>query len=393
MYIPRWLILVDENGNKVSEDITGKMIKTGNAVKLYFTISNAYVNTFAISEGYLANNIVKKILSIETQTESNHGNSMAMDTMYFTVGMTETLYYDNILALPSDKLECITSCDGQDSHDEKGITITPVRTFSNVSNAVRMFQYDNDLNLIYQPDNTGLVIKSLALRDCSAIVIGDSTVGSWGLMTEQMLQIFDDNNKILTLLGTQHSGGTDERNMHEGRGGWSAKIYCTEATHGDYTNPFLNNGHFDFSYYMQQQSYSTPDFVVIQLGINDVSNIGMPEFKSVSEQALMYEKEMIDSILAYNSNIKVLINPPTTPTTDQSKLSMYYETTIFRNLVIRYAMMLRRLATQYSSNNVRCSNNNLILDSSTDIRDSVHPTDGGFVKLGNEVVNQFNCWF
>lgn len=390
---PRWLILVDENGGKVTEDVTGKMIQTGNAVKLYITISNAYVSSFAISEGYLANKVIKKALSIETQTESHHGNSMAMDTMYFTVGMPETLHYNNILALPSDKLECITSCDGQDSHDEKGISITPVRTFSNTGNAVRMLQYDNDLNLIYQPDNTGLVIKALSLQDCSALVIGDSTVGSWGLMTEQMLNVFDENNKILTLLGTQHSGNTDARNMHEGRGGWSAKIYCTEATHGNYTNPFLNNGHFDFSYYMQQQEYSAPDFVVIQLGINDVSNISMSEFKTVSEQALMYEKEMIDSILAYNSNIKVLINPPTTPTSDQSKLSMYYETTIFRNLVIRYAMMLRRLATQYSSNKVRCSNNNLILDSSTDIRDSVHPTDDGFVKLGNEVVNQFNCWF
>lgn len=384
---PRWMILVDENGGKVSETVTGKMIHTGNAVKLYFTLYNSQLSQFAISEGYTANRANKSVLAIAPQEESHHGNSMPMDTMLFSTGIAEKLYYNNILALDTDKVAIIISCDGQDSHDEYGITITPTSAFSNPSNAVRIKQYDSDLNLIYEPQWSGLEIKSLNLQNCSAIVIGDSTV-NFGVMTQQMLDKFTELGKTLTLLGTRGSGD----NKHEGRGGWSAKAYCTEASHGDYTNPFLNDGAFDFSYYMTQQGYSAPDFVIIQLGINDVSNTEITEFKTVSEQALSYEKQMIDSIRAYNSNIKILINPPTTPTSDVTALSRYFETTVFRNEVIRYAMMLRRLVTQYDNSKVRCSNNNLILDSATDIRDNVHPTDDGFVKLGNEMVSQINCW-
>ena len=234
-----------------------------------------------------------------------------------------------------------------------------------------------------------MVIKNLALKDCTCLVIGDSTVGSWGTMTQAMLDFFTENGKSLTLLGTR---GQRAINRHEGRGGWSAYSYCREATHGDYTNPFLNNDKFDFAYYMAQQGYSAPDFVVIQLGINDVSGIDVDEFKAHSEQALAYEKEMIDSIRAYNSNIKIIINPPTTPNSNADKLDRYNEVVVFRNLVIRYAMMLRRLATQYNSDNVRCSNTNLILDTRSEIRDNVHPTEEGFIKMGKEVCNQINCW-
>lgn len=386
---PRWIILVDENGNKVSDTLTGKMIRTGNATKLYLTMYNTYLNQFAISEGYLANYADKTVIFGAEELENRHGNSIPMDIMYFSTGIPEKLYYNNILAIDTDRLSCITSCNRQDSHDNDGITITPISAFSNTSNAVRIEQFDNDLNLVYKPQPSGLVIKELNLKDCSALVIGDSTVGSWGTMTQAMLDFFAENGKTLTLLGTR---GQSDLNRHEGRGGWSAKAYCTEETHGDYTNPFLNNGEFDFSYYMTQQGYSTPDFVGIQLGINDVSNTDIDDFKTVSEQALAYEKQMIDSILAYDSNIKIIINPPTTPNLDSSKLSMYYETTVFRNIVIRYAMMLRRLALQYSNNNVRCSNTNLILDTRTEIRDNVHPTEEGFIKMGKEVCNQINCW-
>ena len=41
---------------------------------------------------------------------------------------------------------------------------------------------------------------------------------------------------------------------------------------------------------------------------------------------------------------------------------------------------------------VRASYCHLILDPDTEIRDNVHPTDGGYAKMALEVVNQINHW-
>lgn len=385
---PRWIVLENPDESVYSDTITGKYIYTGTATRLYFTINNVYVTQLAISKGFWANHAVKSVLDIAPTVPDNRGNSLSIDTMYFSVGITEKLYYRNMMSIPTDYISLITSCNNQDSHDDVGVTITPVSAFSNPSNAVRIKEYDQNYNLVYSPEWRGLTIKALNLSDCSAIVIGDSTVGSWGTMTEHMLDVFSQNGKTLTLMGTRGSGD----NKHEGRGGWSAKAYCTEASHGDYTNPFLNNGAFDFSYYMAQQGYSKPDFVVIQLGINDISNTDISDFDTISRLAMGYEQEMIDSILAYDDSIKVLINPPTCPNSNRQYLSEYYETTVFRNMIIRYAMMLRRMVTRYPNTKVRASNMNLLLDTTTDIRDNVHPTTEGFYKMGDEVVNQFNCW-
>ncbi len=69
---------------------------------------------------------------------------------------------------------------------------------------------------------------------------------------------------------------------HEGRAGWSTEDYLTKSEKGNLKNAFYNPASetFDFSYYMEQQGYDAPDFVVINLGANDnfsqtsVENIG-----------------------------------------------------------------------------------------------------------------------
>ena len=67
------------------------------------------------------------------------------------------------------------------------------------------------------------------------------------------------------LLGTKGSG----TNKHEGRAGWSSYDYVDTSSFNNSTNPFLNNGTFDFNYYITQNSIDTPDWVFLQVGIND----------------------------------------------------------------------------------------------------------------------------
>ncbi len=112
-------------------------------------------------------------------------------------------------------------------------------------------------------------------KTLSGIVIGDSRIGD-GTIVNTLKATFGD---ALTLLGTrQSSAGTP----HEGRGAWSTTNYLTSAVAFDVPNAFYNaqnpqtnlhtgsTHYFDFGYYLAENGYEAPDFVVICLGANDV---------------------------------------------------------------------------------------------------------------------------
>ena len=223
------------------------------------------------------------------------------------------------------------------------------------------------------------------LQDCSLLAIGDSTVDH-DTMTATLLSHFTEKGKTLTLLGTL--GDNSGTNKNEGRAGWKATDYLTNRQYDGVVNPFYNPSTqtFDFSYYMTNQGYTAPDFVVLQLGINDLYNN-----YTAQETTWNAIKTMIDSIRAYNSGIKIILNLPTTPNADQNKHSNCLF--LYRNAVIRYNnLAINNVAKDYTDATVRCSYCHLILDPATEIRDNVHPTYAGYQKMALEVVNQINCW-
>ena len=134
------------------------------------------------------------------------------------------------------------------------------------------------------------------------LVVGDSFINS-GYVTGGLINDFADDVANLQLLGTL---GTAP-NLHEGRSGWSSYEYTHEPAVGSVVNPFLNNGVFDFSNYMSVGGIDVPDYVIINLGINDGWK---PMHGTTTAENL---QTMIDSIHAYNSSIKVVVG--TTPST------------------------------------------------------------------------------
>lgn len=137
------------------------------------------------------------------------------------------------------------------------------------------------------------------------IFIGDSLTDA-GYYPAEVVRM---GGGAITSLGTRSDTVTiDETEYivsHEGRVSWSAVNYVNNQSYAGKTNAFWNpsTSKFDFSYYMTQQGYSGVDYVFINLGTNDTS-------KELAVEAI---DEMIASIHAYNTNIKVvisLINPP-----------------------------------------------------------------------------------
>ena len=132
--------------------------------------------------------------------------------------------------------------------------------------------------------------------------IGDSFIASHKITNELGDNLFKNDVMKLKLLGTQ--GWTHK---HEGRAGWSSYDYVATESFNNSTNAFLNNGTFDFNYYMTQNSMETPDWVFIQVGINDTWR---DMHNTTTVQNL---NTMISSIKSFNSNIKIgiaLVCPP-----------------------------------------------------------------------------------
>lgn len=390
----------DENGNATEYGtVSGfipqwkKFINSGNAVKLYLTLTNGQwtggeYTDFIVTEGLSGvRTEMKKPDFVSGLTQKNmdakYACALPATSIRMTVGMPEKFYYKNVLALPSNTV-CISRAGGLASWENGGI----VYNFTRISTGPTSYQYwvyDENYSIVEE------IIPSYAygvadnLQNASALVIGDSTVAQV-TMLQKMADGFTSRGKTLTLLGTR---GTAPIN-HEGRAGWSAKNYCTNDAVSGVTNPFFNPSteKFDYAYYMGNQGYSNPDFVVVQLGINDLYNVSFKDSDTAIETTAGYVKEIVDSILAYNPTQKILLNLPTAVNEDISRHTGFMP--LVRNMFIRYNKYMIILATGYE--NVRCSYCHLILDPTTDISDDVHPNAGGYEKMANEVISQFNCW-
>lgn len=151
------------------------------------------------------------------------------------------------------------------------------------------------------------VITEPTISGKNVIFIGDSLTEATYYPAEIQNNLSDGG---ITSLGTRSNyiyiNEVGMRVPHEGRSGWSVTNYLSASSYNGATNSFYNpnTSAFDFSYYMTQQGYSSVDAVCISLGTNGVTAI------STNVNGI---NTMIDSIHAYNPDIKVfvaLITPP-----------------------------------------------------------------------------------
>ena len=239
--------------------------------------------------------------------------------------------------------------------------------------------YDDKDNILESGTLTIIASVKSASDVTTALILGDSFVNA-GVIGQKAIDLYATDGATLNLLGTRGSAP----NLHEGRGGWRAANYCTTAQNDTFgVNPFYNNG-FDFSYYMRNQGYSGVQIVVINLGVNDVFAYKDTSYKGDSD--LTYFGKIVDSILAYDGAIKVIINLPTTPSSDGTSFTETYGTSqiqwLYNRNVIRFAAELR----DYFANkqNVVISASNCVLDTKTQVQ-NVHPTTAGYQALGQRL--------
>ena len=313
----------------------------------------------------------------EVEPQEPTGYVSLPTTLYVEVGSECRIYDRNVISQADARL-----------YPEEHAALTVLREDTYVSicpteqgrHTVRWEARDSEGKTLDCGTVTVVAVEADA-SSITALVIGDSTVNA-GVMTQTLLGLYAEKGGALTLLGTR---GTAP-NLHEGRGGWKARNYCEsrrDETYGE--NPFYSERGFDFAGYMTAQGYGGVDAVVIQLGINDVFPFTQASYNSAAALASM--EQIITSIHAYDSEIRIIVNLPPTPNSNgvgfQETYGEKQQYEVYRYNIIRYAAELR--ARFEERPNVTVAATNCVLDTDVHIRDGVHPTTEGYEILARQL--------
>ena len=166
----------------------------------------------------------------------------------------------------------------------------------------------------------------------SLLIIGDSTTAN-GEYTGEMLNLFNSDVMDITLLGTKGTG----LNKHEGIAGWKISDFYTSVT-----SPFVFSGSFNFAQYLSTNSLTTPYYVCIHLGINDVGNYTSDAATQAAMTTMVSQLEaMITNIMATGvARIGMMVTIP--PSATQDAFGNNYGSGLNRNRMRRNILLWAR---------------------------------------------------
>lgn len=255
---------------------------------------------------------------ISKKVTSNNPIIILPNKIYCAVGSETNLYYENIVL-----------CDNIANYDIDW-SMSSATPFSRAYNeCLRLNPTDatTELGCILKVKDKYteevIVEKSFKVQAYNknltknVVFIGDSLTDRGYYEAEIQENL---SNKGITTVGTLVDnvtiGDKTITTHNEGRSGWSAYNYLNSENYNGFNNAFYNPSSktFDFSYYVNHNGYSNIDCVVITLGTNDIA--GLDNINGDFVGVVNNIKAMVNSIHAYNSNIKVIVSL-TTPGAEQ----------------------------------------------------------------------------
>lgn len=271
----------------------------------------SFTNTNAQDQGQ----ITDKILSVNEKSLPGDKVSATEISLppkiYAIVGKEINIYFENILNDKAEKYDFTVKCNiGMQQSDRWTCKPTSPGTY-NLSISVynqNSFICSASTDIIVSNPNTNTEEKSF-------LAIGDSTtVGS--IYTGEMLKLASSDKIKLSLIGTKGTGS----NKFEGFSGWTISKFFESPQ-----SPFVYNGVFDFKKYMESNKLNNPDFVLINLGINDVMSFEDDEklIKAIPE-IIKKLQAMTDSIKSYNNRINIGIAVTIPPSKSQDAFGESY---------------------------------------------------------------------
>ncbi len=244
---------------------------------------------------------VEGVYGFDSSTTGINNNCIQQKELILTAytpvveGVDIIQYPDNALINGASDNIVLIDKNGNGINTQQGISLLK-------TNSPMTLALENDNSVKASTEIIKVKKQSGAGLEKTVLFLGDSLINE-NAYTNCVLELFENDDMNIKLIGTR---GT-EQNKHEGRGGWSAYDYCNETTKYGFTNPFLNNGKFDFSYYMKNNGYDNVDYVVVSIGVNDLNVVG----HNSHDEIIHYFDTIFNSIHQYNANTKIILNIPT----------------------------------------------------------------------------------
>lgn len=282
-----------------------------------FQIEKGAVSTEYQDYGYIINGGLYQIADSST----SFAPELVLPTkIYALVGQELNIYFDNIMNDRDTKYDFDVICAiGGQYENYYRTTPTEAGTYEITINA-----YQN--GSVVATATSSIVVMAAAVGTGvtkDVLVIGDSTTAN-GICTQKLLDNFGVAEVMdINLLGTKGIAP----DLNEGITGWKAYDFFSTAGRDGVTNPFWNAGTsaFDFAYYMTQQSYAGVDNVIINLGINDTFGYTDDAVLNTQIAAMLVQYQgMIDSIHAYDADIKIGLAVTIPPAYNQDSFGKIY---------------------------------------------------------------------
>lgn len=236
-------------------------------------------------------------------------------------------------------------------------------------------------------------------QENNILVIGDSTVAN-GIMLNKWNTLAKEAKIMINFIGTK---GNDIK--HEGISGWTANKFAF-----DEESPFVFNGTINFKKYIEENDLSSPEYVCINLGINDMFLAkDNKELRKRMKEALKAYEQLIDSIKQYDSKIIIGIVVPIPPAQSQDafgkahigQTQWRYKINIesFQKMVIeKYSGVYDVIPVYVNLDTANAMGNEWCQISARDFRTReeipanghVHPDDIGYAQMADEMWAWYN---
>ena len=296
--------------------------------------------------------LLKGILLLEVFTgkswagEANPCHMILPPVVYAVVGTEVNLYFQDLILSPPGRAWIFdVTCAKGVQQIERWTWVPKEEDVGEVPLEIEVRDADDKLVVKRQTAVRVVSAKAGSEQTVRLLCIGDSLTHASAYTGELMRLCAQMGQPNLKLLGTHHSSGAAEGNVHEGYGGWTfqnfVEKYTDKPVSGDQlqrSSPFVfgspSGPVFDVPRYIKESCGGIPpDYITVFLGANDSGGV-LRSSKNLSpdtdiERVLGYADKLIAGLRAAAPKAKIGLLPPLPPA-NQDAFGANYQCTVLK---------------------------------------------------------------
>jgi len=311
------------------------------------------------------------------------------------VGQEVTIYGDALINVPINNDLQVTYTSDIGTQSGNNIVINPAA--EDIGDHTLKMTFNNTGRLITTHTIKMTVYAKAPAVTKKILLIGNSLIQSGCTYFDTQIDRMLSNSTII-FLGTN---GTTTKN--EGHGGATWNMYVNNDQPVARPSPFFKAGILNVPAYFTDNSIAKPDYILISLGLNDLlefSAVGRDVVTDVEiETILNTSKTLIAAFLAYDSNLKIILQIPSLTGTNGVAWAIDWGGILDQDLFIEnvhkyWVAFINEFANGAYNSRVDCNYAPIFLNRTTGYAETanswVHPNQSGYEQLGVGMALAFN---